>query len=702
MTGADPEAADPSDPQDVRAVLRIAPFRRLWVALSLSSLGDWLGLLATTALAAQLADGFSAQNYAIGGVLFVRLLPAILLGPLAGAFADRFSRRWTMVLADLVRFALYVSIPLVGSLTWLIVASFLIEAVSLFWIPAKEASVPNLVPPERLEAANQLSLLTTYGSAPVAALVFFLLSGLNGVLATGFPFFRTNSVDLALYFNALTFLISAGTIARLDGLGRRAPDGAGGHAAAPGLFRSIVDGWKFVGRTPLVRGLVTGLLGAFAAGGAVIALGRSYVAKPPLEGGNAAYGVLFGAIFVGLALGMFLGPRLLHDFSRPRLAGVSMVGAGMSLCVVAILPSFFLALVFTVLLGAFAGVAWVVGYTLLGREVDDAVRGRTFAFVQSVVRVDLLVVLAVAPLAAGLIGEHSVQVRTVEVPLDGVMVVLFVGGLLAVATGVVAYRQMDDRPGVPLWTELRASLRPLPQPRRMDHGGLFVAFEGGDGAGKSTQARMLEEWLAGLGHPVVVTREPGATPVGRRLREVLLDPETGALSPRAETLLYAADRAEHVDTVIRPALDRGNVVITDRYIDSSLAYQGAGRALAADEVARISRWATGGLRPDLTVLLDIDPAVGLARSAEPADRMESEPGQFHQRVRQGFLNLAARDSAAYLVSDASRPPAEVHAEVRARLEPMLPRLRGPRRAAVPQPAPLVEAAIPSTGSRADG
>jgi dTMP kinase len=167
-------------------VLRNAMFRKLYTALALSSFGDWLGFLATTALATQLVDSFQGKAYATGGVLVFRLLPAVLFGPLAGAFADRWDRRWTMVVCDVLRFLLFLSIPLVGSvadrstsLVYLLIASFLIETVSLFWIPAKEASVPNLVPREQLEGANQLTLIATYGSAPVAAAVFALLSLLS-------------------------------------------------------------------------------------------------------------------------------------------------------------------------------------------------------------------------------------------------------------------------------------------------------------------------------------------------------------------------------------------------------------------------------------------------------------------------------------------------------------------------------------------
>jgi dTMP kinase len=200
--------------------------------------------------------------------------------------------------------------------------------------------------------------------------------------------------------------------------------------------------------------------------------------------------------------------------------------------------------------------------------------------------------------------------------------------------------------------------------------GLFLCLEGGEGAGKSTQATRLVEWLEGLGLPVLLTREPGGTEVGKILRGIVLDTATGELSPRAEALIYAADKAEHVDQVVLPALVDGTVVLTDRYVDSTLAYQGAGRDLGIGELEAVARWATSGLRPNLTIVLDIDPVVGLTRF-EGADRIEAEPLVFHQRVRQHFLDLAAVDPAHYLVLDASRTPDEIHAEVRAAVEPWL-------------------------------
>jgi len=200
--------------------------------------------------------------------------------------------------------------------------------------------------------------------------------------------------------------------------------------------------------------------------------------------------------------------------------------------------------------------------------------------------------------------------------------------------------------------------------------GVFVCFEGGEGAGKSTQAQALAAWLTDEGYAVRLTFEPGDTPVGKQLRAIVLDPATGALSARTEALLYAADKAEHVDTLVRPALDRGEVVVTDRYVDTSLAYQGAGRVLDLAEVTAVQRWATADLRPHLTVVLDVDPADGLGRF-EGRDRIEAEPLDFHQRARQAFLDFAAADPDHYLVLDARSPVDELAAAVRQRVGPLL-------------------------------
>ena len=208
------------------------------------------------------------------------------------------------------------------------------------------------------------------------------------------------------------------------------------------------------------------------------------------------------------------------------------------------------------------------------------------------------------------------------------------------------------------------------QPATYAQTGVFVCFEGGEGSGKSTQARLLSETLRAESYAVRLTHEPGDTPVGQELRRIVLSPETGALSPRTEALLYIADKAEHVDTVVQPALDRGEVVITDRYVDSTLAYQGAGRDLAPADLEQVARWATHGLRPHLTVVLDLAQEHGLSRF-EGRDRIEMEPLDFLERAREAFLELAAADPDHYLVLDARADIDEIAAQVRDRVTPLL-------------------------------
>ena len=197
--------------------------------------------------------------------------------------------------------------------------------------------------------------------------------------------------------------------------------------------------------------------------------------------------------------------------------------------------------------------------------------------------------------------------------------------------------------------------------------GRFITLEGGEGAGKSTQSALLVEWLREQGQQVLLTREPGATDLGKTLRQIVLDPATGDISHRTEALLYAADKAEHVDTVVAPALARGAVVVTDRYVDSTLAYQGAGRDLGSREVADIQLWAVAGLVPNLTVVLDIGAGTGRSRRGDVHDRLEAEGDDFHEAVREHFLALAEAEPDRYLVVDATLAPDEIHARVVARL-----------------------------------
>ncbi len=203
--------------------------------------------------------------------------------------------------------------------------------------------------------------------------------------------------------------------------------------------------------------------------------------------------------------------------------------------------------------------------------------------------------------------------------------------------------------------------------------GVWITFEGGDGSGKTTQSTLLEEWLAQNGHSVLRTREPGGSEVGDLIREIVLH-HRGEIAPRAEALLYAADRAHHIAAVVRPAIERGEIVIQDRYLDSSVAYQGAGRVLDPADVRRLSLWATEGALPDVTVLLDLDPGVARARldaADKPFDRLEAERAEFHHRVRDGYLALAAAEPDRFLVLDAALPARELAERIRARVDKVI-------------------------------
>lgn len=216
-----------------------------------------------------------------------------------------------------------------------------------------------------------------------------------------------------------------------------------------------------------------------------------------------------------------------------------------------------------------------------------------------------------------------------------------------------------------------ASGHPVPDVRSVT--GLFITFEGGDGSGKSTQSRRLAEWLESSGHTVVHTREPGGTDLGLELREIILH-RRGHIVPRAEALLYAADRAHNIATVVRPAIERGDVVIQDRYLDSSVAYQGAGRALDGSEIRALSLWAAEGLLPDLTVLLDLDVAAGRARldaGRTGYDRLEAEHSDFHSRVRVAYLELARAEPERFAVVDAAQPVDRIAGAIRERVGGLL-------------------------------
>src|SRR6266568_4551898 len=420
----------------------------------------------------------------------------------------------TMIVGDVIRGLLFVSIPLFPHLTWILVAKFLAGVASQFWNPATAASIPNLVPKDKLERANQLSLLTTYGTAPLAAGLFSVLALVSEGISRVTPLFHTSNVDLALYFNAASYFVSALTVYVIREIPKR---NGSGKISVPSTFRSIWEGWRFIGKTPVVRGLVVGMVGAFAGAGVVVGLGYPYITYT-LHGGSAGWGLVFAAIFVGMALGMALGTKVLGSFSRRRLFGLTIAAAAVPLALIGLVPVLAVVVLFVVLLGALSGIAYATGLTKL---------------------------------IAALNGTGNVKVGNITYASAGQNVVILLAALVAFLLGVRAYRQMDDRKGVPLREDLLAAIRGEPVPSVLEPAhlngtapappaGVLIAFEGGEGSGKTTQARLVAIWLRELGYDVVTTHEPGATKVGMRLRALLLDTAHTGMSPRAEALMYAA------------------------------------------------------------------------------------------------------------------------------------------------------------------
>ncbi|NMH76939.1 MFS transporter [Pseudonocardia xinjiangensis] len=638
-------------------MLAIPAFRRLWLVTSVSATCDWLSLLALSALATQLTSGYQAQSFALGGVVATKLLPALVLGPLAGALADKFDRRRVMVVCDLLRFGLFVSIPLLGSLWWLFVATFLIEICALFWIPSKDASVPNLLRrPDQVETANQLALVMTYGVAVITG------AGLFTLLSSAGSFFGGSALSMvfvALVLSGIAYLVIALTVwFRIPEISGRA---IGNRAVAPGVLAMMRDGAAFVVRTPMMRGLVFGIVGAFAAGGTVVGSATLYAAS--LGGGNAAYGVLFAAVFVGLALGMGSAPRLARRLPHNRLFGAAIVAAGLALVLVAIAPHLFVAIVAVMLVGGFAGIAFLTGLTIIGSQVADEIRGRIVAFVQSIVRLTLLGSMALVPLFVGLVSARHIEVLGYPFLVDGTRVVMLVGGLVAAGVGMLAYRQMDDRRTEPILPDLLAALR---RGDLRSGTGLLIAVEGAPAEATTEQAARLATRLRDAGHVVVVLDD------GERDRErwAAATREAALSGRRAKALAAAAVRADQVERVVRPALESGAVVVVDRFLVSPLVQFGvaADRAqseLDPGELENLAAWATGRLRPDVSVLLDRAPE-------EPSTEARGISGEEHVRVQRLLTRMAAAEPHRYVVIDADGTSDEVAERVFSGIQPLLP------------------------------
>ena len=586
-----------------------------------------------------------------------RMLPAILFGPFAGAFVDRFDRKKIMIAADIARGALYATMAFVHRLGVIFLLSFVIECFSLLWTPARDASLPNLVPRRQLANANSIGLVSTYATLPLGGAVFAVLA----LISTALGFARPET--LALLLDGATFAFSAFMV---SGVPLKAHQSRGPERFdLSRIWRDVLDGLRFLREDSIASAMTAGIVIAFAAVGAVLALGPIFV-NSTLHAKAAGWGVVVVAFGIGMAIGMAGSNQVTKFIERGLVFTRSLLSAAVALFLLAAMPTFSLATVVTVWLGLFCGLAWVSGYTLLQENVEDEYRGRTFASLTVLSRLGLFASLTFFPILSSAYDAAFPPEPGSNFALSGTRVALWAAGVLVLIAGLNTRRLLGrfrlSRP---------QPLALVPKLKRPPATGLFIAFEGVEGAGKGTQIRMAEEHIRSLGLDVLVTREPGGTQLGEQIRQVLLDPKTGKLDARAEALLFAASRAQTVTSIIRPALADGKIVLSDRYVDSSLAYQGWARGLGEQDVLTLNVWATQGLFPDLVILLHVEPELGLLRSTEAPDRMELEGQDFHAKVSDAYLKIAEEHPERFVVVEADKPQAEVFIGVKDALERVL-------------------------------
>lgn len=631
-----------------------------------------MGLIATVALVKRIYD----DEFAIAAVLLARIGPALIFSPIAGVLADRWDRKKVMVFADLGRAGLILilpfvetiasRVPLLSPVVLLFIISALLEMGTLLWQPVKDSSVPDMVDnPKYYTHAYSLLLAAAYVTFPLSGAIFGLLARLSEVLGrfSGFEQFAINPEHLAFFLDSATFILSALLTLTLRIAPRPAKAGSFSVRAA---WNEMLDGIRFLSYHEMIRPWVIGIGGAFAGVGTFMSMAPFFLSDV-LGGGSGSFGLLVAALGTGLAVGFVLAGPLGLLIPKDIIFSVSLITMGVATIFFGAVSTLTAALIYSSLAGVFAGLAYPCGYALIQEKLGPELRGRASAAVNSVIRLAVVGAAALAPVAVKIIDSASpgpVRVFDQSIEIQGIRVAMWIGGFLILAAGLFTIKAIGAR----------RHLRPAGS-------GIFIVFEGGEGSGKTTQIELLRQHLAAQGRDVVVTFEPGGSRIGTELRSLLLDPANKAISDKTEALLYAADRAQHVDEVIRPALERGAVVICDRYIDSSIAYQGLVRGLGADQVRALNRWGTGGLFPDKVFLLDFESQRGLERAGQP-DRMEQEGLDFHKKVREAYRFLAERQRSRFVILEGDRSPQAIAADVRRRIEPLL---RSEEEIMIPEP-----------------
>jgi dTMP kinase len=479
VPGPDDPTVEGSDLVEARPGWRVRLFGshlffRLWCAQVVSAMGDWIGFLAIASLAQRIGAG--SGETAIGLVMSARILPGFFLASVGGVLVDRWDRKKVMVVCDLGRAGTLALLPFVDSVWGLVVASLVLEVFTLLWSPAKEASVPNLVPPEHLTTANSLSLVAAYGTFPFASALFALLAKVAEWLG-GFEalsFFEADQESVGFYFDVLTFCLSALIISRLalPHLTRRdreaEHEGRGVDWAQ--AFHELKEGWHFIFINPVVRavnvGLATGLIG----GAMVVPLGPVF-SDEVLGTGPAGFGVLTTALGLGVALGVLGLSVLQKRLPKAQVFTASLLVAGVALVFAATSATLWLASVGITVLGVCAGSVYVLGFTLLHENVTDELRGRIFSALYTLVRLCVLIAFAAGPLLSGQLDKLSHRFLDAELDLiggslflPGVRITLWLGGLIILAAGFLALRSVRAAPVAGAAASGEGRGEPTPEP----------------------------------------------------------------------------------------------------------------------------------------------------------------------------------------------------------------------------------------------
>lgn len=487
-----------------------AQFFHLWLSQVLSSIGDWLGFFAIAALAARVAEE-SSPEAAIGLVMSARIVPGFFLGATSGVVADRFDRKKLMVGCNIGRAAVLMCLPFVDTVVGLVIASLLLECFTLLWTPAKEASVPNLVPPDHLTTANSLSLVAAYGTMPLAGAIFSVLASVSKAIGEidALDYFQTDQVAIAFYVNAAAFVVAAVMISRLKlPKHEKRPKNGDRRIDFGQAFHELKEGWSFIFINPVVRavnvGLATGLIG----GGMLVPLGPVFSAEV-LDAGAAGFGILIFALGTGVAVGVVVLSVFQRHIPKPQVFAWSVFGAGISLIIAASMSSLGLASLFVGVLGVGAGSVYVLGFTLLHENVDDDLRGRIFSALYTLVRFCVLLAFAVGPFLSGLLGKLSedlfggeITVAGISIYVPGVRLTLWLAGLIIVGAGVLAT------------VSLRSSAAVAPTPRTASALDELLLQEGAElvsgMTGPFTEVRRSHEHEEGRPAGPAPRREPSA------------------------------------------------------------------------------------------------------------------------------------------------------------------------------------------------